>query len=78
VIRTEAGRRFVAADDVASLHERGADLRIDAQAVAQLSEPHGAAPAKRIREPGIRPGRWTELLDMITGRPRHGREWQDE
>lgn len=78
VIRTEAGRRFVAADDVASLHERGADLRIDAQAVAELSEPHGAAPAKRIREPGIRPGRWTELLDMITGRPRHGREWQDE
>lgn len=78
VIATESGRKFVPADDVASLHERGADLRIDAQAVSRLSEPEGAAPARRLREPGIKPGRWTELLDMLTGRPKHGREWQDE
>jgi sporulation protein YlmC with PRC-barrel domain len=78
VIRTESGRKFVSADDVASLHERGADLRIDAQAVAGLSEPHGGAPAQRLREPGIRPGRWSEMLDMLTGRPKHSREWQDE
>jgi sporulation protein YlmC with PRC-barrel domain len=78
VIRTESGRKFVAADDVASLHERGADLRIDAEAVSELSEPQGAAPAHRLREPGIRPSRWSELLDMLTGKPKHGREWQDE
>jgi sporulation protein YlmC with PRC-barrel domain len=78
VIQTESGRRFVAADDVASLHERGADLRIDAEAVAGLPEPHGAAPAQRLREPGIRPSRWSELLDMLTGRPKHTREWEDE
>jgi sporulation protein YlmC with PRC-barrel domain len=78
VIRTESGQKFVAADDVASLHERGADLRIDAQAVAELAEPHGAAPARRLREPGVKPSPWTELLDMITGRSKHSREWQDE
>jgi uncharacterized protein YrrD len=35
--------RFVPADDVASLHERGADLRIDAAAVQSLPEPGGGA-----------------------------------
>jgi sporulation protein YlmC with PRC-barrel domain len=78
VIRTESGRKFVAADDVASLHERGADLRIDAQAVAELPEPHGAAPAQRVREPAVKPSRWGELVDMLTGRPKHRREWEDE
>jgi hypothetical protein len=78
VIQTESGRKFVAADDVASLHERGADLRLDAQAVAGLSEPHGAAPAQRVREPGAKPSKWGELVDMLTGRPRHGRSWEDE
>jgi sporulation protein YlmC with PRC-barrel domain len=78
VIRTESGQKFVAADDVASLHERGADLRIDALAVAELSEPHGAAPAQRLREPGVKPSRWSELLDMLTGKPKHAGEWQDE
>ena len=78
VIRTDAGRKFVAADDVASLHERGVDLRIDADAVAELPEPHGAAPAHRLNEPGVKPSRWGELLDMLTGKPKHGREWTDE
>ena len=78
VLRTEAGRKFVAADDVGSLHERGVDLRISAAAVAELQEPHGAAPAKHLREPGVRPSRWKELLDMLTGAPRHGRDWRDE
>lgn len=78
VIATVSGPKFVAAEDVASLHERGADLRIDAQAVAELAEPQGAAPARRLREPGIKPSPWKELLDMIGGRPKHSREWKDD
>jgi hypothetical protein len=78
VIRTEAGQRFVDADDVASLHEHGVDLRITAAAAAELSEPHGGAPVERVQEPGIRPSRWAEFVDMLTGRPRHGRDWHEE
>ena len=37
------GRRFVEAADVASLHERGVDLRIDSAAVQSLPEPGGGA-----------------------------------
>src|SRR5436305_12105482 len=59
VLRVEGGRRFVAAEDVASLHERGVDLRIDAAAAGNLPEPHGGAPAWRDREPQVKPGRWT-------------------
>jgi uncharacterized protein YrrD len=73
VIRTESGQKFVAADDVASLHERGVDLRISAEDVGGLPEPHGAAPAQRIREPGVKPSRWSELVDMVTGLPKHHR-----
>jgi hypothetical protein len=78
VIRAEAGQKFVAAEDVASLHERGVDLRISAEDVAELPEPHGAAPVKHIREPGVKPSRWSELVDMVTGLPKHHREWSDE
>ncbi len=38
------GRRFVEAADVASLHERGVDLRIDATAAQSLPQPGGGAP----------------------------------
>ena len=78
VIRAESGQKFVAAEDVASLHERGVDLRISAEAVTELPEPHGAAPVRRIREPGVKPSRWSELVDMVTGLPKHHREWSDE
>jgi hypothetical protein len=74
VISAEAGRRFVAADDIASLHERGVDLRIDAAAARALPEPHGAAPAWRVREPGVGPSRWRHLLDKLEGR----RDWTKE
>jgi hypothetical protein len=43
VIRTVAGARFVPAEDVASLHERGDDLKLDAAQVEALGEPTGAA-----------------------------------
>ncbi len=78
VLRTGSGQKFVAADDVASLHERGVDLRIPAAAVSELPAPGGGAPAERLSEPGIKPSRWKELLDMLTGAPRHGREWREE
>ena len=45
VLRAEGGRRFVAADEVASLHEHGVDLGIDAAAAAALPEPEGGAVA---------------------------------
>lgn len=78
VMRSEGGRRFVAADLVASLHERGVDLRIDAAAAAALPEPHGGAPAWRDREPGVKPSRWTQILDLMTGRDSRGRNWTEK
>jgi sporulation protein YlmC with PRC-barrel domain len=78
VIRAASGSRFVSAEDVASLHEHGVDLRIDAAGVDGLPEPHGAASARRVAEPGVRPSRWKELVDMLTGADRHRRDWIDE
>lgn len=78
VIRTEAGPRFVAADQVASLHERGADLSIQPDEAAGLPHPHGGASAQRFREPGMKPSRWREVLDVVTLKDRHNRDWQDE
>ena len=51
VMSAGRGQRFVVADQVASLHERGVDLRIDAAAAAALPEPHGGAAAWRDRDP---------------------------
>ena len=78
VITTASGSRFVAADDVASLHERGVDLRLDAAAIAGLPEPHGAAPARRVLEPGVKPSRWRHLVDLLTGARPGRRDWTDE
>jgi hypothetical protein len=78
VIRSHAKRQFVAAEDVASLHERGVDLRIDAGAAAALPEPHGAAPAWRDREPGVKPKRWTHFVNLLTGADPHQRDWTKE
>ncbi len=68
VIRGSTGQHFVDADQVASLHEHGVDLRIDASAAAGLPPPHGAAPAWRLNEPGVKPSRWAHLVDRLTGR----------
>ena len=42
----------MAADQVASLHEHGVDLRIDAAAAAALPEPEGGAVAFHLHEAG--------------------------
>jgi putative hydrolase of the HAD superfamily len=73
-----AGQRFVAADQIGTLHERGVDLVIGGAAVEDLPEPHGAAPARRILEPGVRPSQWKHLVDMLTGASPWRRDWTDE
>jgi hypothetical protein len=79
VIRAEHAQRFIAADEVAELHEHGVDLAIDAAAAAQLPEAHGqAAPAYRVHEPGVKPSHWKSLVDMVTGARPHRRDWDQE
>jgi hypothetical protein len=78
VMRTGAGRRFVAADQIAELHERGVDLLIDAAAVEELPEPHGAATAWQVHEPGAKPSRWQHLLHMVTWSDRRRENWTEE
>jgi uncharacterized NAD(P)/FAD-binding protein YdhS len=78
VIRTEGGSRFVAADQVASLHERGVDLRIDAASVTGLPHPHGDAPDLRIKDPTVKTKRWKEVLDMVSLKGYLSRDWRDE
>ncbi|HEY1514991.1 MAG TPA: PRC-barrel domain-containing protein [Solirubrobacteraceae bacterium] len=78
VIRTDGGARFVPADQVASLHERGADLRIDVATAAALEPPSGGAPAWREREPGVKPSRWQRFVDLVTGKDPRARGWDEE
>jgi len=78
VMRTSSDKRFVAADQITLLHERGVDLSIDAASIATLPHPHGAAPARRINEPGVKPSHWKPLADMLTGARPHRRDWTDE
>jgi sporulation protein YlmC with PRC-barrel domain len=78
VVRGGSARRFVAADQIASLHEHGVDLRIDSATVAGLPEPHGAAPARRVLEPGAKPSHWKHIVDMLTGANPARRDWSEE
>jgi hypothetical protein len=78
VLRVGTTQRFVAADEVQSLHERGVDLRIDAAAAAALPEPHGGAPAWRDRDPGVKPSRWSHLVDLVGGKDPHRRDWTED
>jgi hypothetical protein len=73
VMRAGGAQRFVAADQVAELHERGVDLRIDAAAASALSPPHGDTPSYSVTEPGVKPSRWSEIVDRLGGGGmRHG------
>jgi sporulation protein YlmC with PRC-barrel domain len=78
VIRGGGGQRFVAADQVAALHEHGVDLRIDSATAAELPAPGGAAPALRLREPGVKPSRWRRILDELEGVAPTRRDWSEE
>ena len=78
VITTGNVQRFVPADQVASLHEHGADLRIDAAAVSLLHPPEHGAPAWRQVEPGVKPSRWRRFLDLVEGKDPRARGWEEE
>ncbi len=77
VINTDHGTRFVAADQVAELHEHGVDLEIDTVAAAALPAPAGAAPAWRVHEPGVQPSAWRQLVGYLTPN-RDQRGWTPE
>jgi hypothetical protein len=78
VLNTEYGARFVAGDEVAALHERGVDLKLDRAAAAALPEPEGGAPAWRSVEPGVNPSPWQRFVDLVTGKDPRDRSWHEE
>ena len=78
VMRTGLGQRFVAADQIASLHERGVDLRIEAAAVPSLPTPHSSSQAWRDRDPGAKHHPWSRYVDMLTGKSPTARNWTKE
>lgn len=80
VTRTDRGRRFVAADQIASLHERGVDLRIGAEDVAGLPAPHGGVPNLEVKDPTAKTSRWKwrEIVDMVSGKGSLSADWRDE
>lgn len=78
VLDREQGQRFVPADQVASLHERGVDLRIDNATVVALPGPEGGAPAWRVEEPGVKPSPWQRFLDLMGGKDPRARGWDEE
>jgi len=79
VMRLGGDPRFVAADQIASLHERGVDLRIDAAEAAKLPGPEGgSSPEWRVQEPGGKPSRWQHMLDRFTGGDPLKRNWTKE
>jgi hypothetical protein len=67
VMKTGGGKRFIAAEQVASLHEHGVDLRIDEAQAGTLPTPHGGAPVYRDNEPGTKPSRWRHFVDTMEG-----------
>jgi sporulation protein YlmC with PRC-barrel domain len=75
VVQTPNGSRLVEADQVASLHEHGVDLRIGTAEVSALPEPHGGAPSWRVHEPGAKPSRWSHMLDRFSGADPKRRDW---
>jgi hypothetical protein len=78
VMKTEHGTRFVAAEHVASLHEHGVDLRIDAAACAELPAPGGGAPAWRVHEAASKPNKWARWKDAMTLHDPNRRNWDEE
>ena len=78
VMVASEGRRFVEADLIAELHERGVDLRIDVFTVADLPEPEGASVAWRDSEPGVKPTPWQHLVDRVALRDPKRENWTKE
>ncbi len=66
------GTRFAAADVIASIHEHGVDLRIDALAAAGLPGPEHAAPV--YDEDPAKQTKWSHWAHRLTGRSDWHRE----
>jgi hypothetical protein len=66
------GVRFVEAAAIASIHERGVDLRIDSGAAASLPPPEHAAPVYD-EDPSKQEG-WRHWVNAFTGRG----DWERE
>jgi hypothetical protein len=60
------GVRFLEADSIASIHEHGVDLRIDATAARSLPAPEHAAPV--FDEDPEKQQRWRHWAHKLTGR----------
>jgi hypothetical protein len=67
VMRVGSGRHFVAAEQIASLHEHGVELSIDEAEAGALPEPHGAALVWRDNQPGAKPSGWKHLVNRMGG-----------
>jgi hypothetical protein len=65
-------KRFVEAAHVASLHEHGVDLKIDAVVAKGLPQPGGAAPV--YTEDPATVHRWGHWVNRLTGR----KDWHHE
>ena len=48
------------------------------QQLRRLPEPEGGAAALRLREPGVKPSRWTHILDRVSGKDSRQRDWTEE
>ncbi len=70
VFRSAGGGRFVAAEQIAALHELGVDLKIDSVAALSLPEPGGGAPV--YSEDPSAPAGWHHWVHRLTGRG----DWQ--
>ncbi|HEX3510106.1 MAG TPA: hypothetical protein VHT27_03305 [Solirubrobacteraceae bacterium] len=66
------GVRFLEASSIASIHEHGVDLRIDAEEARELPTPEHAAPVYD-EDPGEQ-GRWKHWVHLLTGR----NDWKHE
>jgi hypothetical protein len=66
ITASAGGRRFVEAADVASIHERGVDLKIDCAAAQGLPEPGGAAPV--YDEDPAALSTWSHWAHRLSGR----------
>ena len=73
LIRTHGREiRFVEAASIASIHEQGVDLRIDATAAGSLPPPEHAAPV--YDENPAEQQRWRHWVHRLTGRT----DWKHE
>jgi uncharacterized protein YrrD len=73
VLRHESTYCFIEADQVASLHERGVDLRINAAEAARLPPTAATAPPIRGGDDEVKPTPWSHLVGLLGGNARRSR-----